>query len=177
LIGIVEEVLQMLHIIKKNKLFDEAYFEPDVVIGNSEDTTCFALIMDIFYSDMIPKIVEGGYWNGLETVFGTVKDFIENRVEVDKALAEHRDSMGTCSYWGYTTYFRICQCKDPETGLRRVCIPPKPGWQCERRATLIRSHLFSEEVVFFVFAVKLEGEFYFVACLLIGRETNPYEEA
>jgi hypothetical protein len=146
LVGIVEEVLQFLHIIKKNTLFEESYFEADVVIGNSEDTKCFALVMDLFYAEMIPKIVGGKHWDGSETVFGTVEDYIDNRAEVDQALQDHQDSMGKLSYWGYTTYFKRCQCIDAETGMRRVCVPPKTGWQCERVATLIRSHLFSQEV-------------------------------
>lgn len=144
---IVEETLQLLHIIKDNGLYEESVFEPDVEIGGSEDSKCFAVIMDCFYTEMIPKVVEGKYWDGSETVFGTVEDFIDNRAEVNAALKEHQDSMGKCSYWGYVTYFRQCKCVHPETGLRRVCVPPKAGWQCERAATLIRMKLFSEEEV------------------------------
>lgn len=33
--------------------------------------------------------------------------------------------------------FKRCMCVD-QNGDRRVCVPPKPGWMCERKAMLLK---------------------------------------
>ena len=60
--------------------------------------------------------------------------------DVEDALTSFSDGTGTpAGFLEEVALFRRCGCLDPSgSGARRVCVPPKPDWQCRRVATYVR---------------------------------------
>ena len=58
------------------------------------------------------------------------------RNEVDHVVANFQDPYGQVTR-SKMCMFRRCMCVD-QNGNRRVCVPPKPGWMCERKAMLLK---------------------------------------
>ena len=73
---------------------------------------------------------------------GTVRriPFSHSVEDVEDALTTYSDGTGTTAgFLDEPAFFRRCGCLDPSgSGERRVCVPPKPGWQCKRIATYVR---------------------------------------
>ncbi|CAM9225803.1 unnamed protein product, partial [Sphacelaria rigidula] len=121
-------------------LADPSFFEPDVQIGKSGDHF-YALIYERLWDTMLPAL-ENEWENAIDSQRGAVTSFNYSRDEVDTVLANYRDPTGTILRTERQV-FKRCSCVDP-SGRRRVCVPPKIGWMCERKATLIKHDIILE---------------------------------
>ena len=119
----------------KPAVMSQAYFEPDV---NHEDELWYAVIMDQFWTSGLSALKD--CWDEGRYKKGRVSSLPYSRDEVDKVLQTYTDAEGTILLQNVTTRFRKCACVDEE-GNRRVCVPPAPGYMCERSATLIKMHI------------------------------------
>lgn len=75
-----------------------------------------------------------------------ITSFPYERREVEQVLADFRDAGGKIVKQNNEAYFRRCRCID-HTGVRRVCVPPKVGWMCKRRAIMVRMHFVLESTM------------------------------
>ena len=93
-----------------------AFFERDV---SYRDERWFAVVLDNFWA---------------------AQDFPFEREETEKVLRSYEDAEGAIFLENVKTKFRKCGCLD-DNGDRRVCVPPAPGYMCQRRATLVKMHI------------------------------------
>ena len=71
--------------------------------------------------------------------------FDYERDEVDGVLERFQDPHGLVTY-RREALFRRCGCIDPDTGQRKVCVPPQQGFMCRRQALLLKAELTLERV-------------------------------
>jgi len=77
---------------------------------------------------------------------GAINSFPYERREVEQALAEFRDAGGKIFVYEDKARFRRCCCVG-EDGKRKVCVPPKVGYMCERKAIMIRTRFVLESTM------------------------------
>lgn len=77
------------------------------------------------------------------TLKGAITSFPYERKEVEQVLTEFKDAGGKIVRINNNALFRRCSCVGRD-GIKRVCVPPKVGWMCERRAIMVRKHLLLE---------------------------------
>ncbi|CAM9498728.1 unnamed protein product, partial [Ectocarpus fasciculatus] len=135
----VQDILKQVH---ERGLGHPAFFEPDVQVGMNEGTDHFyALVYERFWDTMLPAL-EREWETGTAAPRGAVTSFGYSREEVDTVLVDYRDPTGRVLRTK-TQMFRRCGCMG-DNGRRRVCVPPKVGWMCERKATLIKHDIILE---------------------------------
>ncbi|CAM9129395.1 unnamed protein product [Ectocarpus sp. 12 AP-2014] len=135
----VQDILKQIH---ERGLGHPAFFEPDVEVGMNEGTDHFyALVYERFWDTMLPAL-EREWQTGTAAPRGAVTSFGYSREEVDGVLLDYRDPTGRVLRTK-TQMFRRCGCMGAN-GRRRVCVPPKVGWMCERKATLIKHDIILE---------------------------------
>ena len=77
---------------------------------------------------------------------GTITSFPYERREVERVLVEFKDAGGNIVQIKKEALFRRCNCVMKD-GTKRVCVPPKIGWMCKRRAVMIRTHFILESTM------------------------------
>jgi len=98
---------------------------------------------DLFWDEILPKLEE--YWKyGKDVPKHYIKNFPFERDEVDRVIKAFKDPLGPICTEG-EAMFRRCACIG-EDHQRRVCVPPKAGFMCQRHA------------LFFKMDIKLERE-------------------
>lgn len=97
---------------------------------------------DALWSVFIPELRK--MWsNQDEKSNGGIKSFAFGREEVEQSLFEFRDAAGGLVRRLPNARFKRCSCV--QTGRLQVCIPPAPGWMCERPALVVRMKVAYEE--------------------------------
>jgi len=130
---IIVTLQNMFEQLKEQKLAPAGLFEPDV---EYMDDKWFSYInMESFWTQLLPLLEE--YWlEGENVPRSYIKQFPFERNEVDHVVANFQDPYGQVTR-SKMCMFRRCLCVD-QNGNRRVCVPPKPGWMCERKAYLLK---------------------------------------
>ena len=77
---------------------------------------------------------------------GAITSFPYERKEVEHVLSEFKDAGGKIVQVNKQALFRRCTCVD-KVGRKRVCVPPKVGWMCKRRAIMVRVHFVLESTM------------------------------
>jgi hypothetical protein len=137
-------VMTLQDVLAQVKKFDVAHsslFEPNVRVPEKKDDLFYAVVWDEFWTTILPAL-EQMWGENPAGIRGHVTSFGYSREEVDSVLEEFRDPSGRIMRTS-VVLFRRCACLGPD-GNRRVCIPPKVGWMCERRATLIKCSIVLE---------------------------------
>ncbi|KAJ8609631.1 hypothetical protein CTAYLR_006267 [Chrysophaeum taylorii] len=116
----------------KPRVCSPAFFEPDV---SKDGASWYAVVADNFWERALPALRET--WDENRARAGRATCLPYAREEVEKVLRTYRDAEGCVQIENARTYFRRCACVDAR-GNRRVCVPPAPGWMCEREATLVK---------------------------------------
>ncbi|CAM9416847.1 unnamed protein product, partial [Discosporangium mesarthrocarpum] len=142
-----QDLLKQVH--RNRGLANPAFFEGDVQIGSNKYDHYYALVYDKFWDEMLPALEKASRARGttewaedISGPRGRGTSFDYTREEVDRVLREYRDPAGRVMRTQMQT-FRRCGCIDAQ-GRRRVCVPPKVGWMCERKATLIKHDIILE---------------------------------
>ena len=98
-----------------------------------------------FWEYLLPKLEE--YWRAghddpeeVDVPRKYVQNFPFERDEVDRVLRTFSDPWGPVCCTVDDVLFRRCNCIQ-EDGKRRVCVPPKSGYMCSRRALLFKSEV------------------------------------
>eukprot|EP00903_Cladosiphon_okamuranus_P016231 g14974.t1 len=139
---IVMAIQDILKQIKERGLGDPSCFEPDVEIDTATGTDHFyALVYDRLWDTMLPAL-EKEWETGPPARKGAITSFGYARGEVDTVLRDYRDPTGRVLRTK-TQMFRRCACMGANE-RRRVCVPPRAGWMCERKATLIKHDIILE---------------------------------
>ncbi len=91
---------------------------------------------EMFWDIFLPALEE--IWgDGSFDTQGDIRSFPYSRKEAERVMNTFQDPYGPVVFRSPTGWFRRCVCKN-EDGSRRVCIPPKAGWMCERAVILVK---------------------------------------
>ena len=74
---------------------------------------------------------------------GMPDKFVYSVAEVVRSITTYEDPYGVIGRLNERVCFKRCGCVD-ENGARRVCVPPRADYQCEREATLLKMRLATE---------------------------------
>jgi len=130
---IIVTLQNMFEQLKDQKLAPAGLFEPDIEC--TDDKWYSYINMESFWTQLLPILEE--YWlEGENVPRGYVQQFPFERNEVDHVVANFQDPYGAVTR-KKMCMFKRCMCVD-QNGNRRVCVPPKPGWMCERMACLLK---------------------------------------
>jgi hypothetical protein len=128
-----------------NKLFDGAHYSPDKNFGPMYPQDRWHAVADVTYimSEFIPACRR--YWAdpSVRKKRWEVNEFPYSEQQVVEALSVHEDQNGKICCDATEQLFPRCDCH-AEDGKRRVCVPPKKGFQCKRSCILIKDHLVME---------------------------------
>jgi Leucine-rich repeat (LRR) protein len=154
---IVYAMQQTLLHLGARRLEDSAYYDDSYVW---KEEPCFAIDLDYFFETAVPLM--NSVWH---------KDMLNADKELQKALVENMDEKMTLRrdiafvvqsfpylrrevMWAITNYFdaigavymqadacfKRCTCVD-ELGNRRPCVPPKKGYMCRKRASILKKSI------------------------------------
>ena len=101
----------------------------------------YQFLFPVFWSDFLPKMEE--IWSKRTDLRAAVKSFPYERHEVEQVLSEYTDAGGKVMHFTKDAKFRRCCCLNTN-GDKKVCVPPKMGWMCNRSAVLVRMNILLE---------------------------------
>ncbi len=123
----------------QDKICSAAFFEPRV---EADGDMWFQIVVDHFWEKTLESLQE--MWDTGRARKGRVTNLPYEIDECMQTMREFRDPYGLIMRENVTGLFRRCGCVDPATGARRVCVPPQPGWMCQRVCTLYKMHIVLE---------------------------------
>eukprot|EP00948_MAST-09A_sp_MAST-9A-sp1_P003474 g3474.t1 len=157
---ILQWFLQILHTISENKLATLDFFEEGMVtsVGQNANAPVFSFVL----GDVWSKCALKAHRMNIEKVSGTTgveegedaeeKSYVNNPLmnpkelpflesDVRDAIEFYVDPFGPCGLVNTKCLFKRCSCRHKKTGKRRVCVPPKVGYQCERDGCQVKKQL------------------------------------
>lgn len=115
---------------KAAKVLTEKKVKGKLAEFQKRDMWCYGVCRRNLYRTIIPAVLAwrrlGGDFNGFEY----------EMEEIEDALT-FADKLGPAGIPRCPVYFKRCACVD-EDGKRRVCVPPRIGFQCVRDGMLVR---------------------------------------
>jgi hypothetical protein len=110
----------------------QGYFEAGV---ERSGAVWFQVVWDKFWDEMLPGLRDAWAEKRVDKHRVTAMPF--SRSEVQKVLEDYKDAEGKVYMKDQVCMFKRCRCVDAD-GNKKVCVPPKPGWMCKRRADLFK---------------------------------------
>lgn len=108
------------------------YFEAQV---ERSGAVWYQIVWSKFWDEMLPGLRDAWAEKRVDKHRVTAMPFA--RKEVQKVLEDYKDAEGRVYVKEQVCLFKRCRCVDAN-GNRKVCVPPKPGWMCKRRADLFK---------------------------------------
>jgi len=114
-------------------------FEPGVQF---QEDKWYVFVMEYFWSEMLPALEK--MWADGEVDRGHITGFQYEKSEVERVLGDYKDPYGPVTI-KRRCMFRRCGCLHPDDPTKRkVCVPPKHGWMCEREAIMVKEYVLLE---------------------------------
>ena len=135
---VVEAVLDLLSLVAEKNLVRQEVFEPYYEWGDYKPRQLwYCFVAEAFEKEILPACY--AYWRKHE-----MEDvFVFTPEEVVNSITKFQDPYGAVGRLEELVCFQRCACTD-DRGNRKVCIPPRAGYQCQREATLVKMRIVTE---------------------------------
>ncbi len=112
------------------------------VIGHPNDRF-FVFVESTFFEEMIPSWEKHLSLHEIPSS-NSYNRFPWTREDVLNAFQNFEDAYGKVALISHPGYFTTCSCID-ENGMRRVCVPPKRGYMCQRSAVWLKEDVVTRQ--------------------------------
>jgi len=129
--------------LQKYDLAPLAHFEADVAWGDLGDRYYAFTSMDVIFDEFIPALKE--FWASGQGSKNDLREFWYTKEQTLEAISLHVDANSAiCEFDVPQIQFKRCDCHVQDASgkwVRRVCIPPRIGYNCKRSCLLLKDHI------------------------------------
>eukprot|EP00937_MAST-01D_sp_MAST-1D-sp2_P006988 g6988.t1 len=166
-------------VLAKFDLANPAHFQADVPHGAMYDRYFAFTSLDCIFDEFLPALRE--HWASGHVDENDINEYPYSREQTLEALSLHVDAnSAVCEFDVPCIRFRRCDCRvrrAPEDGggwERRVCVPPRLGYQCERSALLLKDHIVRDAERAEQLMKRREAEAIAAACAIARRDAETW---